>query len=218
MSNDSSNRDFSEQNMQSSAIDVLKTKKNACCGLGHFAGMALVAVSLASVAVAGYFVGKSRTLQAQSQPPFSMIDFPLIDATTAVSSEKFSMATGPMSEEAEGLFVLDHNSGLLQCTVIYPRAGQFMASFTTNVSEALATGGKGGTYMMVTGTADFPRASNRPAAPSVIYVLNTSTGGYACYGIPFNRQLVNANQPQTGALVLIATGMANPVIDRDALR
>ncbi|TWT82398.1 hypothetical protein CA13_38610 [Planctomycetes bacterium CA13] len=185
-----------------------------CCRWSRSSGIVLSTVlaiiAVASIATAAYFAGRSATP--------SNAYFPTIDATTAVFSEKFSMATGPVSDDAEGLFVLDHNSGLLQCTVIYPRVGRFMASFTAQVGEALQGGGKGGSYMMVTGLADFPRSSNTPAAPSVVYVLDTSTGNYACYGIPFNKVFVSSNRAQQGGLVLLATGSANPLIDRDSIR
>ncbi|GAA5507303.1 hypothetical protein [Novipirellula caenicola] len=210
MSDHNASIDFSESNATDCSLPVHATQTGRCCSGKGYLGMLLLAVSLVGVSVVAYFAGKSS-----SQP---QVMFPKIDATSSVYSEKFSMATGPVSEDAEGLFVLDHNSGLLQCTVIYPRVGRFMASFTINVADALSSGGKGGSYMMVTGMADFPRASNRPAAPSVVYVLDTATGNYACYGIPFNRQLVNANQPQVAPMVLIATGSANPLVDRDALR
>ena len=72
--------------------------------------------------------------------------------------------------------------------------------------------------MMLTGRAAFPRASNRPAASTVVYVIDSASGNYACYGIPFDRVAMNANRAQQGALVLISTGTANPVIDRDNLR
>ena len=128
------------------------------------------------------------------------------------------MATGTVSDESEGLFVLDHNSGLLQCSVIYPRSGQFLGRFTTNVAETLGTGAKGGQYIMVTGQANFPRASNRPAAPTVLYVMDSASGNYACYGVPFDQTAVPRNQPQQGLLVLIGVGSANPLVDRDDLR
>ncbi len=172
----------------------------------------LLLMTVAATAAAGYFAGRASQVE-----PSQQVLLPPIDATAAVSSEKFSMATGSISDQAEGLFVLDHNSGLLQCSVIYPRVGRFLGLFTANVGESLATGGKGGRYMMVTGLADFPSSSSRPAATSVIYVLDTATGNYACYGIPFDRVQMNANRAQQGALVLISTGTANPVVDRDDL-
>ncbi|TWU38945.1 hypothetical protein Q31b_40230 [Novipirellula aureliae] len=176
----------------------------------HFANVCLAITALASVAVAAYLFGQST-----SQP---RVMFSPIEATAAETSERFSMATGPVSDDAEGLFLLDHNSGLLQCNVIYPRAGRFMASFSAQVGEALGAGGKGGQYLMMTGLAEFRQSSATPAAPSVVYVLDTATGNYACYGIPFNRVLVNSNRPQQGVMQLIATGTANPVITRDPSR
>ncbi len=191
---------------------------SGCCRVGSIvsspwtAGV-LLFVAIAATGIAGYLMGQTAKPQTNLNMPF-----PLIDATAAVSSDKFSMATGMVGDQAEGLFVLDHNSGLLQCSVLYPRLGKFMALFTANVGEALATGGKGGKYMMVTGLADFPQSNRFPAAASVIYVLDTATGNYACYGIPFNRTAMNSGQPQQGVLRLVATGTANPVMDRDSLR
>ncbi|MEL6895414.1 MAG: hypothetical protein AAFP90_04855, partial [Planctomycetota bacterium] len=123
-----------------------------------------------------------------------------IDATGAVSSDNYSMTTGSVSNEADGLFILDHESGNLQCVVLYPRMGSIGATFTANVNEALA-GGKGGKYLMVTGSANFPTSSRNPVAQTVIYVLDTSTGNYVGYGFPFNRQMANGNRPQSGPMV-----------------
>lgn len=199
----------------------------SCCGLSNFltatrvlTGFGLL-VTLTAIGVAVYFAGvasEARQVKQQQSAGADWKNLPIANTTAAVSSEKFSMATGPISEGTEALFVLDHNSGLLQCSVVYPRLGRFMATFTGNVADALGSDGKGGNYIMVTGTADFPRSSNRPVGFSVVYVLDTATGNYACYGVPFDRVAMNANRPQQGLLVLISQGSANPVIDRDALR
>jgi hypothetical protein len=200
----------------------------ACCSLARFTSPAVVIPALAVITIvaicaAAYFAGRSSAVassdavSAVGQQAW-LDNLPLINAATAASSEKFSIATGPVSQEAEGLFVLDNNSGLLQCRVIYPRVGAFRAQFTANVAEALGAGGKGGSYIMVTGRVDFPRASNRPAAIGVVYVMDTASGNYACYGIPFDQTAVPNNRPQQGALIVIGQGSANPVIDRDNLR
>ncbi|MEM9588552.1 MAG: hypothetical protein AAGA03_14805 [Planctomycetota bacterium] len=182
-----------------------------CCG-GLKRGLAVLAgvIVVGSVAVGSYFAGRQS-----STPTFEL---PPIHATSAVSSEKFSMATGAVSDRAEGLFLLDHNSGLLQCTVVYPRVQQFRGNFQANVSAALGTAGKGGRYVMTTGVADIPRGSGAQFAPTLVYVLDTATGNYACYAIPFSQTMMNANKAQQGALQLLATGTANPMVDRDALR
>ncbi|NND97808.1 MAG: hypothetical protein HKN47_10820 [Pirellulaceae bacterium] len=184
--------------------------------------------TLIAIGFAAYFAGQASVVSQSRANPSDLLQqaaeqlpgfqMPTIGASASVTSEKFSMATGIMSEQGEGLFVLDHNSGLLQCAVLYPRSGQFNARFTANVAETLATGGKGGQYIMTTGTVDFPSTSSRPAAPTVIYVMDTATGNYACWGIPFNGSAVNANRPQAGVMVLLGTGTANPIADRDGGR
>ena len=188
----------------------------ACCrGLRRFALVAMAVVTVGSIATAAYFAGRSGATRSSDALASA---FPTIEASTAASSEKFSMATGVLGGDAEGVFVLDHNSGLLQCSVMYPRTRTFGAMFTINVADALATGGKGGQYIMVTGLSGFSSSSNNPAGASLVYVLDTATGNYACYGVPFNRSFMNTGRPQQGVLQLIATGTANPLLDRDSLR
>ncbi|WP_146518585.1 hypothetical protein [Stieleria varia] len=177
-----------------------------------------VAVVAASLFTATFFAGKATSLSEQLNRPqtgFNIPGLPTIGATASVTSEKFSMATGPVSQQAEGLFVLDHNSGLLQCSVMYPRQGRFLGLFTVNVMEALGSGDKGGGYIMATGLVDMPSSSQNPVASSVVYVLNTSTGAYACYGIPFDRVSMNGGRPQQAPMVLVAVGNADPILDRD---
>ena len=192
----------------------LNSTRVRCCELQRVGIAFLAAITLISVGIASYFAGRNQSPLNQE-----LSELPLLNAAAAVSDEKYSIATGIVSEEADGFFVLDHNSGLLQCSVIYPRlGGKFMARFTANVNEAVGTGAKGGKYMMLTGRAQFPRASNNPAAATVVYVMDTASGNYACFGIPYDRVIANANRPQQGAMRLLTTGTANPVIDRDNLR
>jgi hypothetical protein len=195
----------------------------ACCSLARHAascpihramwGMTFAIVLFGTLTI-GYLVWFTQQHSTATQWEFPAT----VDATAAVSSEKYSMATGPVGDESEGLFVLDHNSGLLQCSIIYPRMARFLGLFTVNVGDALGTGGKGGSYIMVTGQADFPRTNANPVATTVAYVLNTATGKFAAYAIPFDRTMVNAGRPQQGTMILLNSGDANPVIDRDAIR
>ncbi len=186
-----------------------------CCGFSRFGVPILVLVAAIAIPAA-YFVGRGQSVA----PTESSVQWnlPRIDATASASSEKFSIATGLVSDEVEGLFVLDHNSGLLQCNVFYPRLGKIMGRFARNVATDFGTGGKGGQYIMITGYADFPRASNRPASACVLYVLDSATGNFACYGVPFNGASMNAQRDQNGAILLLERGTGNPLVDRDALR
>ncbi len=168
---------------------------------------------LGLVFLAGYWSGGAQDRSGLSFPPLP------IDATASATGDSFSVATGSVGKSAEGFFMLDHDTGLLQCHVLYPRAGRFGASFAVNVKDTLPGGGKGGGYLMVTGFADFPGGSNQPiSSGAVVYVLDGSTGAYACYAIPFDRVAENAGRPQQNALVLIGKGEARQVIERDTLR
>ncbi|SMP38418.1 hypothetical protein SAMN06265222_101129 [Neorhodopirellula lusitana] len=223
----------SESNISTLPVVRPADSRNVCCGGFGFMGRILnrgrdaamfasLAVAAVGIGSAAYFAGvanqATQQIAAQQTNSLDWSNLPIANATAAVTSEKYSMATGGLSESGEALFVLDHNSGLLQCTVIYPRLGRFMATFTVNVADALGLDAKGGQYIMTTGSADFPRNSNRPVGQSVVYVLDTATGNYACYGVPFDRVALNANRPQQGMMVLISQGTANPVVDRDELR
>jgi hypothetical protein len=200
------------------SVEILRQSERCgmrCCGLARLVVPALLAAAVFAIPAA-YLLGRGQSVSSASESV--RWNLPQIDATASASSEKFSIATGMVSDDVEGLYVLDHNSGLLQCNVFYPRMHRIMASFSGNVATDLGTGGKGGQYIMVTGHADFPRASNRPSSSSVLYVLDTATGNYACYGVPFDRVAMNANRPQQGVIALLATGTGNPLVDRDALR
>lgn len=168
----------------------------------------MACVTIVSLATAGYFAGLSTARQtAATAFPFPMPN--TIDAVGAVSSEKFSIATGAVSEEAEGFFVLDHNSGIVQCSVFYPRVGKFMATFTGNAGELVGAGGKGGSYLMVTGQADMTRGRlPGTLAPTLLYVLNTASGNYGVFSVPFDRQALAQGRPQQGVMIPMGTGTA----------
>lgn len=190
--------------------------------LRRWAVPVLVFVTAASILVASYFAGQAQALRESQVAAVTGsnplgLKMPTLDASSAVSSEKFSMATGFVSAQSEGLFVLDHNSGLLQCSIMYPRLGKFLGLFVVNVHDALGTG-KGAQYMMTTGMVDMPQSNSNPIATSVVYVLNASTGTYACYYIPFSRTMMNSNKPQQGGMILLATGSADPAFDRNSGR
>jgi len=178
----------------------------------------MACVTIVSLATAGYFAGLSTAGRADNQTAANAFRFPMpttIDAVGAVSSEKYSIATGVVSEESEGFFVLDHNSGIVQCSVFYPRVGKFMATFTGNAGELVGAGGKGGSYLMVTGQADMTRGG-RPGilAPTLLYVLNTASGNYGVFSIPFDRQALAQGRPQQGVMIPVGTGTAAAVPTR----
>lgn len=185
-----------------------------CCNTQFLTGSLFGGLLIAALGI-GYVCGRSGHSETQWDDRLPLMP---IDAS-ASGGEEFSMATGPVSGDADGVFVLDHASGLLQCNVVYPRFRRFGGAFTANVKEALGGGGKNSQYLMVVGMAQFPGASNIGGLGNcIVYVLDQSTGAYAGYTVPFNRSMVNNGAPQMGALLPIARGQARVALDRDALR
>ena len=188
---------------------------NSCCV--HARTVGLLALAAVGAVAVGMAAGRwsAAGAGAVADAPLPVLS---IDATGSATGDEFSMATGPVSDEAEGVFVLDHATGLLQCNVLYPRTGQFGATFQANVKETLPAGGKNSKYLMVTGGAQFASGSNRAAANCVVYVLDQTSGAYACSGIPFNTSMVNSRAPQMGMLRPLAVGQARVGLAADVRR
>lgn len=187
--------------------------RNCCPGLQGFIGF-LVAGLIAGL---GFWAGANLTGHDQTTAGLSITP-DMINASASATSDQFSIATGSVSSEAEGLFVLDHETGLLQCYVLYPRTSKFGAKFQTNIREALPSvqGQKGAKYLMVTGGAALRSGrGNVTPAGTVVYVLDAVSGNFVCYGMTFNRSAVNAGQPQTGVLIPLETGQARQLAVRE---
>jgi hypothetical protein len=138
-------------------------------------------------------------------------------AATAAVGDSFAMATGPIDEEVEGLYMLDFLTGDLQCVVLNYRTTKFNAIFRTNVLNDLGVDpAKKPKYLMTTGAINIPRGYSvaRPAN-SVVYVLETTTGRFAAYGIPWRRELAATARPQAFTLVLLDVGIARTAALRE---
>jgi hypothetical protein len=128
-------------------------------------------------------------------------------ASSADSSDSMAMATGPISDESEGVFFLDFNTGDLQCLVYYPRSGRFGAQYYTNVRAQLGNAGKNSKYLMTTG-AIANRASTGGARPgnSLVYITDVTTGLFAAYAVPWDRNAEATGRTQANPLVLVQSG------------
>jgi hypothetical protein len=128
-------------------------------------------------------------------------------ASSADSSDSLAMATGQISEDADGVFFLDFNTGDLQCLVYYPRTGNFGAHFYTNVRKQLGSTGRNSKYVMVTGAMNRP-ANSGGARPgnSLVYVTDVTTGLFAAYAVPWDRPAETSGRPQIAPLVFVQGG------------
>jgi len=152
------------------------------------------------------------TTVASSAIPQTLNGIPLppevLQASATHGGESFAISTGVVSENAEGVFVLDYLTGELSCWVLYAKQGVFGAKYTVNVVADLGVErGKKPQYLIVSGLANFPgpRSGIKPAN-AVIYVVDGNTGNIAAYGIPWNQAYESAGRPQGGSLSLMASG------------
>ncbi len=160
----------------------------------------LTAVISCAALAAGFWCGRTTT-PSQTPPPWPLM------AAAASSNETMAVASGPISNDAEGVFFLDFITGDLQCLVYYPRAGAFGAHYVTNVRQSLGGGGKNSQYIMVTGQA-VRAASTGGAQPasSLVYVTDTNSGVFAAYAIPWDRTAESSSRVQTGKMVYVGGG------------
>ena len=135
----------------------------------------------------------------------------VLNATATESSDSMAIATGFIDEDVEGLFVLDFITGNLQVFVINPRSGQLGGMYAHNVAADLGAQ-KAPKYLLVTGQAMWRSfTGNVRPAQSIVYVADSTTGRYAAYMLPWNRQAASYNFAQVNPLVLIGKGTARNV-------
>ncbi|MCA9265650.1 MAG: hypothetical protein KDA60_17435 [Planctomycetales bacterium] len=164
---------------------------------GLCAGGLLVAVAFAC----GWLASGSNS----ATPVWSFPETALHASSTAIS-EEFSVATGPVSDDAEGIFFLDGITGELTCLVMSPRSGEMNAVFKSKPATDLgAAPGKKPKYLLVTGLVNFRGARVKPAA-SVAYVIDATAGRYVAYGVPYNPQKSAQNVPQADQMIVLAAG------------
>ncbi len=144
------------------------------------------------------------------------IPFPatILNATASHGGKTMALATGPIHQDVEGLFVLDFLTGELQCSVLNPRTGQLGGLYRHNVVQDLGVeAGKQPSYLMVTGVANMRNsAGNFTPAKSVVYVADANTGAYAAYLLPWNRAASQYNFAQANPMILMGRGSARSIV------
>ena len=150
-------------------------------------------------------------VHATDTPPILHLPETHLHATATESSQTLSIATGTVDDSMEGLFLLDFLTGDLQCRVLNHRTGKFNSAFQANVMSDLGMDGqqKNPKYLMVTGASNFARGlAGSRMGNSVVYVVDSNTGRYVVYGVPWRREFQSAGRPQIGKLILLDAGNA----------
>lgn len=140
-----------------------------------------------------------------------------LHASATHGGETFAIATGPITGEVEGVFFLDYLTGELQCRVINVRLGQLAALYRHNVITDLGLEkGKTPKFLIATGGASFRSGGGgTQLASCVVYVADATSGNWAAYALPWNRQAESVGVAQAFPFQLIGTGKARELAIRD---
>lgn len=149
---------------------------------------------------------------AASLNPFASLAEPL-HALATHGGDTMAIATGPIDQGVEGVFILDYITGELTCQVLNPRTGTLAGLYKRTVAQDLGIEpGKQPKYLMVTGAVDIRQnVSNVKPADSLLYVADANTGRYVAYLLPWNKAAFNQNVAQAGEIIPIGSGTARNI-------
>lgn len=186
-------------------------------------------VTIAGVIVAmgcGFFLGRStigqnanaiQQTELQAQYDELQKTLPLrLAADSASGGKTISMATGSITNETDGLFVLDHVTGVLQCWLLNPRTGNVGGIYVADVGTALGLDKGDPDFVMTTGNF-FIRSNGKTnrAANTVCYVGEGKSGKVAGFSLSYNQTGFQAGTVQRGELNVVCSG---PVRQAGAIR
>lgn len=136
-----------------------------------------------------------------------------LHALATHGGDTMAIATGPIDEGVEGIFMLDFITGELTCQVMNPRTGTLAGLYRRTVAADLGVEpGKQPKYLMVTGTLQIRQnVSNVKPADSILYVADSNTGRYVAYLLPWNKAAFSQNLAQANQLIPIGSGTARNI-------
>ena len=166
-------------------------------------GLMLLASGFTAV---GFVVAHQIYANQEDQAPI------VLKADSSAGGDSMSFATGVVSRDIEGLFVLDHLTGNLQCWLLNPNTGSIGGIFRTNVNPDFGSQKAGDSdYVMVAGRIDITgrgRANNMRPGASIVYVGDGNTGKVFGYGFQFDPQaIIRGDGVQQGTLEVVTRGL-----------
>ena len=177
--------------------------------------LAVVITGVVAAMVCGFFLGRTgqqSTSNEQSELQAKYLamreSLPLrLQAESASGGKTISMATGSViTGEVEGLFILDHLAGTLQCWLLNPRDGSVGGIYVADVNAALELDKGDADFVMVTGQFFVRGSSNPKPANTVCYVGDGKSGKVVGFGLAYNKQAIQNGGVQKGDLKVVCSG------------
>ncbi len=163
--------------------------------------------AVAAASIAGFLVASHTNSPSQQAQLQNDLNTMILKADSAATGKGIAMATGSISEEVEGVFVLDRLTGRLQCWLLSPLTGKISAVFSADAAAALGTDKGEPDYVMVTG-GFFIKQRNGASRPanSVVYVADGKTGKFVGLSLVYNRTQLNNGVAQNGEMKVVCSG------------
>ena len=195
--------------LENAQLEMVDDAKSSCCRLPYLVGGLFCGVALTIMLGAAFWIGRQSATDSIEQTswqgiPRDRVPPELLSATASHGGTNMAVCTALVGDDAEGFFALDYLTGDLRAWVYYPRQGAFGGMFMTNVVPQLGQS-KNPEYLLVSGgTAAARLGGNVKLAQSLIYVVDTRSGYFAAYTVPWNSTLESsAGAPQWGQMIFV---------------
>ncbi len=174
------------------------------------------AVTIAGVIVAmgcGFFLGRSSKSSSaqqdelQSQYEEMKRNLPLrLAADSASGGKTISMATGSVTPDADGLFILDHMTGKLQCWLMNSRTGKVGGIYVADLNIAMGLDKGDPDFVMTTGGFFLRDGGNPKVANTICYVGEGKSGKVAGFSLVYDKAGIQQGVVQQGELNMVCAG------------
>ncbi len=198
--------------LENSQLKIVDDAKSSCCRLPYVVGGLFCGVVLTILFGAAFWIGRQSATDRDGQAswmgiPVDRVPPDLLSASASHGGTNMAVCTALVGDDAEGFFALDYLTGDLRGWVYYPKQGVFGGMFMTNVVPQLGQS-KNPEYLLVSGvTAAARLGGNVRLAQSLIYVVDTRSGFFAAYTVPWNSTLESsAGAPQMGQMIFVNGG------------
>lgn len=165
-------------------------------------------IAASAFTAAGIFLG--GLLSNSNAASNSQLELPMVlRADSAARGKGVSLATGQVDSSVEGLFVLDHVTGRLECWVLNTRTLAVAARYQADVSKELESDKAGDAdFVLTTGRFLFEGGVQGNLRPGrcVCYVADGNSGKVVGYGLKFNRQAMLQGNQQIQDMYVVCRG------------
>jgi len=168
----------------------------------------LFAVCAASVSgfVAAQFMAGNQAASQQERLQNEMKAM-VLKADSASSGKAMSMATGAITNDVEGVYILDHLTGRLQCWLLNPRTGEVGGIYGADVMGIMGLDKGEPDFVMTTGLFFLKqRGGAVQPANSVVYVGEGKSGKVIGFSLAYDKAGIQRGVVQQGELTLVCQG------------